>query len=61
MICLYGAHFFVFISGILVIWLIRRKYRKIKPVELAVIIILYTLLVVLFTEPMVNWIKGMQP
>jgi len=60
MFCLYGVHFLVLIFGILVIWLIRRKYRKIKPMEFTVIIILYVLLVLLFTEPIVNWIRRMQ-
>jgi hypothetical protein len=60
MFSLYGVHFLVLIFGILVIWLIRRKYRKITPMEFTVIIILYVLLVLLFTEPIVNWIRRMQ-
>lgn len=58
MFSLYGIHIVVFLTGILVIWLIRRKYRKITPMELTVIFVLYALLVLLYTEPVVSWIKS---
>ncbi len=57
MFSLYGIHIVVFLIGMLVIWLIRRKYRKITRMELTVIILLYALLVLLYTEPVVSWIK----
>jgi len=51
------VHLIAFIVGIILILLIRRKYRKISTTELVVSIILYALLVLLFTEPIVNLIR----
>jgi hypothetical protein len=51
------VHVIVFVAGIILILLIRRKYRKISMAELAVVIALYTVLVILFTEPIVNMIR----
>jgi hypothetical protein len=50
-------HLIALIAGIILILLIRRRYRKISTTELAVIIALYAALVLLFTEPIVNLIK----
>jgi hypothetical protein len=51
------VHLIVLIAGILLILLLRRKYQKIRTAELIGIIVLYALLVFLFTEPIVNLIK----
>jgi hypothetical protein len=51
------AHLIALIAGIIVIFSIRRRYRKIKTKELVIIIALYVVLVLLFTEPIVNLIK----
>ena len=50
------VHLIALMAGIMVILFIRRKYPKITTKEVAVIIVLYVLLVVLFTEPIVNLI-----
>ena len=50
-------HLIALIAGIILILLIRRRYRKISTTELALIIALYVVLVFLFTVPVVNLIK----
>lgn len=50
-------HFIALVVGIVVIFLIRKKYRKISLGELTLIIILYAALVLLFTEPIVGLLK----
>ena len=50
-------HLIAFIAGIVLILLIRRRYRRISVMELAVVVLLYAILVLLFTEPIVNSVK----
>jgi uncharacterized membrane protein YoaK (UPF0700 family) len=50
-------HLIAFIAGLVVILLIRRRYRRISAMELAVAVVLYAILVLLFTEPVVNLVK----
>jgi len=45
------------IAGIVIILLIKRKYRRFSLVEISVMIALYTALVLLFTTPIINLIK----
>jgi hypothetical protein len=52
------VHLTALVAGISIILLIRRRYRGISTIELAIIIVLYVLLVILFTEPIVNTIKS---
>jgi hypothetical protein len=49
-------HVFALIAGIIAIFFIRKKYRGITTTELVLIIVLYTALVLLFTDPVVNGI-----
>jgi hypothetical protein len=53
------VHFIALAAGIAVLLLIRKRYPGIRPKELAVIIFLYIILVFLFTEPVVNFFKGL--
>jgi Sec-independent protein translocase protein TatA len=39
--------------------LVRRKYRKISATELVVVVVLYVIFVLLFTEPIVNLVKSL--
>lgn len=50
-------HLIALIAGIIVILLIRRRYPEISTKEITVIIVLYIVLVFLFTEPLVNLIN----
>lgn len=50
-------HLIAFIAGLVVILLIRRRYRRISAMELTVVVVLYAMLVLLFTEPIVNLVK----
>lgn len=52
-------HLIALAAGIAVLLLIRKRYPGIKSKELAIIIFLYIVLVVLFTEPVVNFFKNM--
>ena len=51
------VHLVALLVGIIVILLIRKRYHKIRPIELALIIGLYIVLVLIFTEPIVNLVK----
>ncbi len=45
--------------GGLLIWLIRKKYRRMRTGEVILIFVLYAVLVILFTEPVVNLIRSL--
>ncbi len=45
------------VAGGLLLLFIKQKYRKIRTGEAVLIFVLYALLMVLFTEPVVNLIK----
>jgi hypothetical protein len=51
------VHVVALIAGVILILLIKRRYRQISATELTVIIALYAALVLLFTEPIVNLIR----
>lgn len=50
-------HGVALIAGLVVLFLIRKKYPGISSVELGIIIGLYVILVLLFTDPVVNFLK----
>ena len=50
-------HLIAFVAGLVVILLIRKRYRRISTTELTVVVVLYAILVLLFTEPIVNLVK----
>ncbi len=50
-------HLIAFVAGLVVILLIRKRYRRISATELTVVVVLYAILVLLFTEPIVNLVK----
>jgi len=50
-------HLIALVAGLVVILLIRKRYRRIRAMELAVAMFLYAVLVLLFTEPVVNLVK----
>ena len=50
-------HLIALVAGLVVILLIRKRYRRIRAMELAVAMVLYAVLVLLFTEPVVNLVK----
>ncbi len=43
-------HLMALIIGCIVLWIIKRKYKKIRNRELIIIFILYVLLIGLFTD-----------
>jgi len=45
------------IAGVVAVFLIRKRYPKISLMEMAIVIVLYVLLVLLFTDPVVNYFK----
>ena len=50
-------HLIALVAGLVVILLIRKRYRRISATELTVVVVLYAILVLLFTEPIVNLVK----
>lgn len=43
------------VAGVAAVFLIRKRYPKISSTEMAIIIVLYLALVLLFTDPVVNF------
>jgi hypothetical protein len=50
-------HLIAFVVGVIIILLVKRKYKKLRIIELIGILILYLILVLLFTDPVLNFIK----
>lgn len=48
-------HLAFLIAGIVAVFLIRKRYPKISSMEMAIVIVLYLFLVLLFTDPVVNY------
>ena len=44
-------------AGGFLVWLLRKKYRKISTTEVILILVLYAAMVVLFTDPIINMVK----
>ncbi len=53
----YLPHLFAFIVGCIVLWIIRRKYKKISNRELIIVFILFIILIAIFTELGMDLIK----
>ena len=49
------VHLLALIAGVAAVFLIRKKYTRISAMEMALIIVLYFALVLLFTDPVVNF------
>jgi len=49
------VHLIALIAGVVAVLLIRKRYTKISSMEVAIIIFLYFALVLLFTDPVVNF------
>ena len=53
----YLPHLIALAIGVSLLWLIKRKYKKIRNRELIIILILFIILVALFTAPGMDLIK----
>jgi len=53
------VHLMALVIGGFIIYMVQKKYQKITSTEIILILVLYACLVVLFTEPVVNFIKRM--
>jgi Kef-type K+ transport system membrane component KefB len=50
-------HLIILVAGGIILWLIKRKYKKIRNRELIIIFILIVILVAIFTDPGINLVK----
>jgi Kef-type K+ transport system membrane component KefB len=53
----YLPHILALIIGVFLLWLVKRKYRKIHNRELFIVFILFLILVAIFTAPGMDLIK----
>jgi Kef-type K+ transport system membrane component KefB len=53
----YLPHLIALVIGIFLLWIIKRKYKKIRNRELIIIFILFVILVALFTASGMDLIK----
>jgi predicted PurR-regulated permease PerM len=53
----YLPHLIALIIGVFLLWIIKRKYKKIRNRELIIILILFVILVALFTASGMDLIK----
>jgi len=49
------VHLIALIAGVVAVFLIKKRYTKISTTEVAIIIVLYFALVLLFTDPVVDF------
>jgi hypothetical protein len=47
-------HLIALVVGGIILFMVKRKYQKIRIIELTIIFILYFILVALFTDPVLN-------
>lgn len=47
-------HVIALVVGSIILFMVKRKYRKLRIIELIIIFILYFILVALFTDPVLN-------
>jgi hypothetical protein len=47
-------HLIALVVGSIILFMVKRKYQKIRIIELIIIFILYFILVALFTDPVLN-------
>jgi hypothetical protein len=50
-------HLIALIAGGIFLWIIKRKYKKIRNRELIIVLILFVILVALFTAPGMDMVK----
>jgi hypothetical protein len=53
----YLPHLIALVIGVFLLWIIKRKYKKIRNRELIIILILFVILVALFTAYGMDLIK----
>ncbi|MGA2781145.1 MAG: hypothetical protein ABSF13_04410 [Smithella sp.] len=53
----YVPHLIALVIGSILLWIIKRKYKKIRNRELIIIVILFVILVALFTAPGMDLVK----
>jgi len=53
----YLPHLIALVIGVFLLWIIKRKYKKIRNRELIIILILFVILVALFTASGMDLIK----
>ncbi|MGD0169603.1 MAG: hypothetical protein ABSE54_07770 [Smithella sp.] len=53
----YFPHLIALFAGGIVLWIIKRKYKKIRTRELIIVVILFIILVAIFTAPGMDLIK----
>lgn len=54
----YFPHLFALIIGCIVLWILKRKYKKLRNRELIIIFILLIILIAIFTERGMDLIKS---
>jgi hypothetical protein len=47
-------HLIALVVGGIILFMVKRKYQKLRIIELTIIFILYFILVALFTDPVLN-------
>jgi hypothetical protein len=47
-------HLIALVVGGIILFMVKRKYKKMRVIELTIIFILYFILVALFTDPVLN-------
>jgi hypothetical protein len=50
-------HLIALVVGGIALFMIKRKYQKLRIIELIIIFILYFILVALFTDPVLNLVR----
>lgn len=50
-------HLLALVLGAIILFIVKRKYKKIRIIELFLVFILYFILVALFTEPALNLVR----
>jgi len=53
----YLPHLIALVIGVFLLWVIKRKYKKIRNRELIIILILFVILVALFTASGMDLVK----
>jgi hypothetical protein len=51
------VHLIALVVGGIILLMVKRKYKKIRIIELIIMFILYFILVALFTEPVLNLVR----
>jgi hypothetical protein len=51
------VHLIALLVGAIILFLIKKKFQKIRVTELVIVFVLYFILIALFTEPALNLIR----